>query len=289
LQALKWRYISENPFRGYYLSEKIDPISVDWVSTDDHHSPSLTWINHASVLIREGKSSLLVDPIFFGLHWPFRDYSPLVFRNGKMPLIDTVLITHGHYDHLDLASLRVFYDKAFYITPLGYAELLREDGAGRVKELDWFESAKSGSFDITLLPCNHWTMRSIIDGPNTSLWGSYIVHTASGHTIYLSGDTAYFDRFNEIGQLYDIDLAVINLSSYEPRWYMKQSHISPEETVKAFRELGAKKLLVIHWGTFRLGGEPVYLPPVDIRREMDEAGMGDKLVELRHGQTMYLE
>ncbi|MGC9325742.1 MAG: MBL fold metallo-hydrolase, partial [Desulfomonilia bacterium] len=113
--------------------------------------------------------------------------------------------------------------------------------------------------------------------------------TSTGQTIYISGDTAYFDRFEEIGREYDIDLAIFNLGAYEPRWFMKQSHINPEETVTAFRELRAQKLMVVHWGTFRLGDEPVHFPAIAIREEMERAGLLDMLVEIKHGETMYLE
>ncbi|HQP31576.1 MAG TPA: MBL fold metallo-hydrolase, partial [Deltaproteobacteria bacterium] len=120
-------------------------------------------------------------------------------------------------------------------------------------------------------------------------WGSYLTRSASGRTIYLSGDTAYFTGLAEIGKRYRIDLAVFNLGAYEPRWFMRASHINPQETVRAFKELGAQKLMVIHWGTFRLGDEPVFLPPLDIRREMGKAGLAHKLVPLQHGQTFILE
>jgi L-ascorbate metabolism protein UlaG (beta-lactamase superfamily) len=132
-------------------------------------------------------------------------------------------------------------------------------------------------------------MRNPLTGPNTALWGGYLVKTASGKTIYISGDTAYFDRFREIGAMGPIDLAVINLGAYEPRWFMKKSHMNPGETVRAFQELGARKLLVVHWGTFRLGDEPVFQPLLDIRKEMASAGLSESLVELGHGQTYHLD
>jgi N-acyl-phosphatidylethanolamine-hydrolysing phospholipase D len=131
-------------------------------------------------------------------------------------------------------------------------------------------------------------MRNPLVGPNRSLWGSYLIRGAGGQTIYLSGDTAYFSGFRELGNMYDIDLAIINVGAYEPRWFMKSRHINPAEAVQAFRELGARRLLVVHWGTFRLGDEPVYLPPIQVKEEMGKVGLAGRLINLTHGQTVYM-
>jgi len=155
-------------------------------------------------------------------------------------------------------------------------------------QLDWYNKYRDGELEITLLPCNHWTMRNPISGPNRSLWGSYLIRTASGYTIYISGDTAYFDGFAQLGKEYDIDLAVFNVGAYEPRWFMAQSHINPRETVQAFKELNARKLLVVHWGTFRLGNEPVHFPPLQVKEELEKEGLLDRLVDLKHGQTLFV-
>jgi L-ascorbate metabolism protein UlaG (beta-lactamase superfamily) len=104
--------------------------------------------------------------------------------------------------------------------------------------------------------------------------------------VYISGDTAYFDGFNQIGEEFDIDLAVFNVGAYEPRWFMAQSHLNPAETVQAFRELNARRLMIMHWGTFQLGDEPVHFPPRHMRDEMQRAGLLDRLVEWRHGDTV---
>jgi len=106
-----------------------------------------------------------------------------------------------------------------------------------------------------------------------------------GFTIYLSADTAYFDGFEQLGKAYDIDLAVFNLGAYEPRWFMAPSHMNPEETVRAFQELNAKKLMIIHWGSFRLGDEPVHFPPLQLKQVLKEKGLMGRLVDLKHGKT----
>jgi len=142
--------------------------------------------------------------------------------------------------------------------------------------------------EITFLPCIHWTKRNPIVGPNTSLRGPYLIKTRSGPTIYLAGDTGYFDGFEQIGDMFDIDLAVFNLGAYEPRWFMASSHMNPEETVRAFRELKARHMMVVHWGTFRPGDEPVHFPYHDIQRAMDKAGLSDRLIDFRHGDTVFL-
>lgn len=289
LELLKWQLFSDNPFKQYYRDQKVEPVTIPWQQIINHNSLSITYVTHASVYIKDNDSSLIIDPVLFGMFWPYKDFSPVTFSPGELPTVNAVLITHGHYDHLDLTSLKAFHEQSQFLCPLGYGALLRANGAKQVQELDWLDKKQVGSFEITFLPCNHWTMRNPIVGPNTALWGSYLIRTSSGRTIYISGDTAYFNRFKEIGEHYSIDLAIFNLGAYEPRWFMKKSHMSPSETVQAFREIGAQKLLVVHWGTFRLGDEPVHFPPRDIHRAMEQAGLLDRLVELKHGETMYLD
>ena len=154
--------------------------------------------------------------------------------------------------------------------------------------LDWFDFFDDGRLKITLLPCNHWTMRNPLTGPNRSLWGSYLIRTASGYTIYISGDTAYFDGFEQLGMEFDIDLAVFNVGAYEPRWFMAQSHLNPRETVQAFKGLRARKLMIAHWGAFRLGDEPVHFPPLQVKQELEKQGLADRFVDLKPGETLFV-
>lgn len=194
------------------------------------------------------------------------------------------MITHGHYDHLDLRTARRFKNYSHFITPLGYQDLLV--GFKQIT-LDWFETYSENKYrEIILLPSNHWTMRKFFFDYNTSLWGSFLIKTRSGPTIFISGDCAYFDQIQEIGREFSIDLAIINLGAYEPRWLMAKVHMNPPEVVKAFKKLNAHHLMVVHWGTFRLGDEPVYFPPREIKKEMENAGMLNRLILIRHGETI---
>jgi L-ascorbate metabolism protein UlaG (beta-lactamase superfamily) len=254
LRVLHWKLFSQNQFRSYYDLEQVVPVSIDWEPIRDHGNLSITFIKHASVMIKDQDQYILVDPVFFEIFRFIKDFSPLESDVREIPRPDHVLISHGHYDHLDTRSLSSLRRDTHVISPLGYDDIFAD------------------------LKMNN----------RTQLWGSYILKTASGMTIYLSADTAYFDRFQEIGSEFSIDLAIINLGAYEPRWFMAGSHMNPSDTVQAFKELGAARLMVTHWGTFRLGDEPVYFPPMEIKREMEKEGLSDRLVHLNHGETLFL-
>ena len=288
-QVLRWKLFSPNRHKHLYPNEEERPVDVDWAAVHAGDGPSVTFINHASVLIRDAGRSVLVDPVFFGLMPFIHDFTPIRFDPAAMPRPDHVLITHGHYDHLDKPSLAALGPEAHVIAPPGYGSLFDDIGLRRRTRLDWFEAADLGDWRVTCLPAHHWTMRNPLVGPNTALWAGYLVRTGSGRTIYLSGDTAYWDGFADIGREADIDLAIINLGAYAPRWFMSQSHLDPAEAVAAFRQLRARRLMVVHWGTFRLGDEPVYLPPVALRREMEKAGLAHRLVHLEAGETYRLD
>lgn len=288
LEVLHWKLFSENQFKAHLDEQPVTNVEVDWPRLKKGNGVSVTFIKHASVLIKDGDRAIIVDPVFNDMLWLVKDFSPLTFGVAEMPPIEHILITHGHYDHLNKPALSAFDAQTHVVTPLGYKSIFNDLGMHHRTELDWYERYTDGRWIITLLPCNHWTMRNPVIGPNRSLWGSYMVKTPSGKTIYLSGDTAWFDGFEEIGRQFDIDLAVINLGAYEPRWFMAPSHMNPKEAVKAFEQLNARQLMAVHWGSFRLGDEPVHFPPMHLRAVMEEKNLLDRWVDIELGGTHHL-
>ena len=277
-----------NPFVEFYPQERVVPVSIDWEPVKHSKGLSLTFIKHACVMIKDREQYILVDPLFF--HLPYlKDFTPLAFDIKEMPRPDHVLVTHGHRDHMDKPSLAALERKTHVITPLGYKRVFEGLEMNQRTQMDWFDTFKQDGLEITLLPCKHWTMRNPFRGTNHSLWGSFLIKTASGPTIYISGDTGYFWGFREIGEEYSIDLAIFNLSAYEPRSVMSPAHVNPWETVKAFQELRAKHLLIVHWGSLRLGYEPVHFPPIELQRELQKADLIDRLIHLTHGQTLFYD
>jgi N-acyl-phosphatidylethanolamine-hydrolysing phospholipase D len=283
---LKWKLFSRNEYRDLYRYERGGPVKIDFKAIKYKGGLSVTFIKHASIFINDGDTSMLVDPVFFSLPG-VRNFTPLAFRPGEFPIPEYVLITHDHFDHLSLRTLKLFSEKSRLITPLGYNALIKGYNKRHV-ELDWFGSYNDGKREIISIPGNHWCFRNPIRGRDSSLWCSYLIKTSKGLNIFIAGDTAYHNYFNDIGREFKIDLAIFNVGAYEPEWFMKPAHINPQDTVKAFQELGASRLMIVHWGSFRLGDDPVWLPPVDIALNMKKAGLTEKLVHLDHGETLFL-
>ena len=297
-KVIYWKLFARNRHKEFYPDEQVKPVTIDWGQIRQHDGLSVTFIRHATIMVKDKGEYLLIDPVFFGIiinSVPLRgivgglkDFSPITFGPSEMPAPNHVLITHDHYDHLNKPSLSLLDNDTHIITPLGNGHIFDALDMNNRTQLDWYDKYSENGREITLLPSNHWTIRNPFLGPNRSLWGSYLIKTSHGPVIYVSGDTAYFEEMEEIGRDYDIDLAIINLGAYEPRWFMKDSHINPEETVRAFQKLGAKKLMVVHWGTFRLGDEPVHFPPIDIRTAMEKAEISNSLVHLNPGETLFM-
>ncbi len=284
--VLKWK-LTPSSFKHLFPKEKVASVTLDWPTIYRDTGLSITYLNHASILIQDQGTRILVDPIFFGLSFFIKDFTPLKFQGAAVPSVDHILITHGHYDHLDKKTLNLFPKNTHVVTPLGYDNILRGMGLAHHSEMDWYDTIKPDNIEVTLLPCHHWSMRNPFVGANRRLWGSYLLKTRSGPTIFISGDTAYFDRIKEIGEAFDIDLAIFNLGAYEPRWMMKESHMSPRETVAAVKALRARHFTIVHWGTFRLGDEPVFLPPAQLAEELSRQGLSDRYLPLPHGETLY--
>lgn len=232
---------------------------------------SLTWIGHASFVLRLGGRMIAIDPVWSSRIGTLKRLVPPGVALERTPPIEIVLVSHNHYDHLDLPTLRRIGNDALFITPIGNGRILRRAGLTRIVELDWWQSHDEGSVEITLVPARHWSMRTLWDR-NEALWGGFVIRAKEG-TAYHSGDTAFFDGFREIGErLGPIDWAMLPIGAYEPRWFMHPQHLDPEEAGAAFEMLGARNLVAMHWGTFRLTDEPLGEPPERIRALWKEKG-----------------
>ena len=285
-QVLSWKLLHLNAYSEFLKDQPVNPVTIDWEAVEAHPGVSVTFVKHSTLLIKDVNRILLVDPVFNDIFWFIKDFTPLESEK-QIPTPDHVLITHGHYDHLDEPSLKGLPPGTHVITPLGYDSEFQALGMTNRTQLDWYASWSDGDREITLLPANHWTMRNPLIGPNRSLWGGYLIKTNGGPVIYIAGDSAYFDGFEQLGEDYDIDLAVFNLGAYAPRWFMAPSHMNPAETVKAFEEIQARQLMIAHWGTFRLGDEPVHFPPRDLKHALGEKGLLSRWIGINHGQTYF--
>jgi N-acyl-phosphatidylethanolamine-hydrolysing phospholipase D len=263
------------------------PIPNDGVFLRDnaqHGSPTVTWIGHATLLVQMEHLTFLTDPIWSNRPSPVRWFGPNRFvKPGlsieKLPKIDFVLISHNHYDHLDLPTLRRLAERnpeTKFFVPLGNAELLRKNGIEQVQELDWGETASVGRATIHCLSAQHWSKRSLRD-TNKALWSSWAV-TGPERRFYFSGDSGYYKGFAEIGEkLGPFDLAAVPIGAYEPSAMMRSSHMNPEEAFQAAVDLQAQRALAIHFGTFNLSDEPIDEPPLRFRAAAQEAQQGTSL------------
>jgi L-ascorbate metabolism protein UlaG (beta-lactamase superfamily) len=234
----------------------------------------LTWIGHASWLVQLDGVSLLIDPVFSESIGPgIRRRVPPAIAIGDLPHIDAQLVTHNHRDHLDLPSLKGVQRPI--IAGLGLTRFFSGHGLA-CTELAWWadtqvRSSEEGSVTVRFVPSQHWSRRGLND-MNETLWGGFIIEGSSAR-IYHSGDTAYFDGFTEIGQRHGpIDAALLPIGAYEPAWFMSKQHLNPEEAVRAFSDLGARELVAMHWGTFKLTDEPMDEPPVRLHAEWQRRG-----------------
>jgi len=263
----RWKVMQSNPFaadkrsRAPRLPEVRQPTEA-WRHVEA--GARVQWLGHASVLIDIDGQQVLIDPVF-GAAGPGvpRLVAPPRLPDD-LPRVDAILITHGHYDHLDrrsIAAIRKRFPQAVVGCPKGIARSIPGDPAG-VVELSWFEAICVGDLRCTLTPSQHWHLRRGWDR-NRALWGGWMVQGApssDGHRVgvYHSGDTGWFDGFRVIrAVLGEPDVAVLPLGAYEPRWFMGVQHMPPEDSVQAFIDLGARHFVGMHWGTFDLSDEPV--------------------------------
>ena len=265
------------------LSWKIKAISESTPWPDEIHSkqfkpssqrsvkPIITLISHASVLIQIDNLNILTDP-----HYSLRA-SPVQFAGPKrvvkpgiafddLPSIDIVLISHNHYDHLDLDTLKRLNDRDApkFVAGLKTKSFLEENGIEAAVDLDWWQNITANNTKITFVPSQHWSARGLLD-KREMLWGGFYIE--NNYKIYFAGDTGYGKFFKKIKEeLGAPDLSLIPIGAYEPRWFMKDAHLNPKDSLQAFKDLGSKKMIGIHFGTFKLTDEG-YNDPIKTLQE----------------------
>jgi N-acyl-phosphatidylethanolamine-hydrolysing phospholipase D len=255
-------------------------------------NPSVTWIGHSTLLVQVGGINVLTDPHWAGRASPVswagpRRLAPPGVAFEDLPRIDVVLISHDHYDHLDLPTVKrlaAAHDPLFLV-PLGLKGWLAGNGIHRVEELDWWHARVYRGARFVCVPAQHFSQRTPWDR-DRRLWASWAV-LAQDRRFYFGGDTGYFGGFREAGErLGPFDLAAIAIGAYRPPAMMRFVHTTPEQAVQASEDLRSRVLLGMHWGTFDLADEPLDEPPRRMLAEAARRGIGaDRAWILKVGET----
>ncbi|WP_257031166.1 MBL fold metallo-hydrolase [Tunturiibacter empetritectus] len=280
-----WRLVRESheqPMTG-------TPRPVQLVKPDEL---GVTFIGHSSFLLQVNGRKLLVDPVFSKRLIVLRRQRRPGVMVEELPPIDVVLLTHAHMDHLDMASLRRVIRATRRLTgqtpevvvPRGVEDLVERLGFSRIHGLAWWDQIEVQGLKVTMTPCKHWGARMFRDTHRG--YGGYVIE-GGGQSVYHSGDTAYFDGFREIGAKLKPEVALLPIGAYFPDTY-RSVHTSPEEAVRGFVELGAQQMVPMHYGTFRLGREPMEEPLQRLEAEGERLGIKGKIKILAEGETMHL-
>lgn len=279
---------------GYHFElAKTDPQLLKTVAGN-----TLTWIGHATVLLKMDGKFILTDPQFSEraspVQWagPKRVVPPGLKLNA-LPTIDAVVISHDHYDSLDTDSIMALHNRrggenTVFFVPLGLKAWFESLGIEHVVEMDWWDSQGFNGLKFTAVPMQHWSKRSMF-ATNKTLWAGWVIKSAGLNFLFV-GDSGYGKHFKEIGEkLGPFDLAAIPIGAYEPRWFMSGHHIDPAEAVRVHQDIRAKKSVAIHWGTFILTDEPLTEPPQLLKQAKAEQGLSDdEFLVLKHGETIRL-
>ena len=318
-EILRWRWQAWRAGHPRRLTEALPVIATDLAFIHQNAKagltmqPAMTWIGHITVLAQMGGLNILTDPVFsdrcFPVQWagPKRQTPPGLSLD-QLPHIDVVLLSHNHYDHMDEASLVALSKQAggspLFITPLGHKHWFARRGIHQVVELDWWDThvlqgtESSRRIPITLTPAQHWSARTATDALQ-SLWGGFAVLAPDCH-LFFAGDTAYSKDFVDIRQHFarehtpdqggGFDIALLPIGAYEPRWFMKDQHVNPQESVQIFQDLGCQRAMAVHWGTFQLTDEALDEPPRELTKARQAAGLAPQdFVVLAIGETMKIK
>jgi L-ascorbate metabolism protein UlaG (beta-lactamase superfamily) len=292
LQVLRWRLTNPrqdwpDPYPSPFAGARPGPPGRDLRAT---------LVGHAPFLLQIGGLSILTDPVWSQRASPFsavgpRRHNPPGVAFDDLPRIDAVLISHNHYDHLDLPTLQRLWrrDRPLIVAPLGNDAIVRAyDASIEVATLDWGQQTALGrGVSATAVPAQHWSARAPTDR-NHALWAGFVV-TGGGRTVYFAGDTGFGSGkvFQGVAARHrPIDLALLPIGAYKPRWFLQQQHMNPDDAVRAFGLLRARQALGFHWGTFQLTDEGVEEPVNDLAKALAVRGIVEtRFLAMRPGQV----
>lgn len=273
--AIEWRII-----KGQKPDRLAITVSDEWKSLTPQSTHYAVWIGHATYLLNTGDLTVLTDPVFSEraspVSWagPERLIPPVISLE-QLPSIDAVVISHNHYDHLDIPSLQTLQKNnpnMLIFVPQGDKKLLDAEGLTNVSQFRWWQSIQVNQTEFTFTPVQHWSGRGMT-GKNTSLWGGWFLKSPS-LSVYHAGDTGYSNDFVVTQErLGTPDVAFIPIGAYEPRSYMKNQHVNPAEAVQIALDLQVKRSFGMHWGTFMLTDEPIEEPRARLVQALKERNL----------------
>jgi L-ascorbate metabolism protein UlaG (beta-lactamase superfamily) len=243
---------------------------------------AVTWLGHAGFLIQMDGKNILVDPNWALWHGPVKRVSHPTLAARLLPYIDLVLITHAHFDHLHLPSLRAIAAGQPIVVPQGVGSIVKGCAFSKIIELDYWEKFRFGTLEVTFVPTKHWGARFIHD--TYRKFGGYILNTGT-QSLFHCGDSSLFDGFEEIGKRSELDLAIMPIGAYRAP-SGRPVHMNPEEALDAFAMLGAKEMIPMHFGTFPLGGEPIHEPAERLIKAATKLDLSSRVHVLDDGQSL---
>lgn len=291
---LRWQFSREKAVWPEWIADAAVPLPPAPARGGE---VAATFIGHATFLLRLAGFTVLTDPIFSLRASPFASLGPKrvrapAFTLDALPKIDAVCLSHNHYDHMDLPSLRALQARSHpaIVTGIGNGAYLAARGITPAIELDWWESAEPlPGLRITYVPAQHWSRRRFWD-TNRMLWGGHVVE-ARGARAYFSGDTGYPAQFREIGQRCGApDIALLPIGAYEPRWFMAAQHMNPEEAVRAHLDLRARLSIAMHFATFRMTDEAFGAPETALTVARMQLGVSESAFRIpAFGETIAVQ
>ncbi|WP_339245008.1 MBL fold metallo-hydrolase [Paenibacillus sp. FSL R10-2796] len=291
----KWREERRRKKKDYSYVVPSTPPRLAYLA-ENRLETTITWIGHSTFFLQYEGMNIITDPI-----WARRlGFEKRLGQPGiplsEVPPIDLILISHSHYDHLHMASIRKLYRAGTtLVVPIGLKRKMLRKGFHNCIEMEWWQENTLGKIKLTFVPTQHWTRRTPWD-TNTSHWGGYILQPIESDSdklppnLYFAGDSGYFPGFKEIGSRYKLHVALMPIGAYEPEWFMTSQHVTPEEAIQAFVDVGAETMIPMHYGTYRLADDTAREALDRMESARLKQGISEERIRtLSYGETLSIQ